>query len=801
MNEFVRLYLCEKPSQARDIARELGETRDKKTHIDCGSAVVTFAIGHLLAQVDPEGYDPSLKRWDITSLPIVPEKWKTAIKNSGKAQMKVIKDLLGKANEVVVATDADREGEMIAREILEYARYRGPVSRLWLSALDPESIRKALKKLKPGVETESLYHAALARSRADWLVGMNMTRASTLVAQASGVKGVVSVGRVQTPTLALVVRRDREIEGFRPVDYFEVVAAVSSDGHSFPMRYSPGEEKRILKVEDARAIAAAATGSDGPLRVKDEVKREPPPKLFSLSALQSAASARWGWAADKTLEVAQKLYEAYKLTTYPRTDCCFLPEEQEGDTQMIYANLRATILNHLPDVRPTIRKTVFNNSKITAHHAIIPTKARAKDSLDPDAAKLYRLIGASYAAALLPDYEYRSVKGELDAGGVTFTAKGNTPLKPGWKIAFHGGNVADGDAADTKLPPLKDGALAHVDSAEVESKRTKPPSRFTEGTLIEAMKSVAKYVENPAKKAKLKETSGIGTEATRAAIIKTIRTRGFVESQGKFLISTAKGRDLIAWLEKSLPSLADPGETAVWEDGLEEVESGKQSVDTFTLSIATRIGEYINVARGALPETHNMAAANSQMTPTEEKCPKSGEPVMEGQTIFTLPGFPGVRFAKEICSRQMSAADWVSVLSGEKKILSGFVSRKNGRKFDAALVWNDAKERAEFDFGDSGSGKASAPDPARQLAVKCPKSGKPAEDRGNYFAFPGYPGLRAWKEVSGRAMSAQEYAAILGGSPFALDGFTSKAGKKFDAKMVYDKTTNRISFDFGKKAA
>jgi DNA topoisomerase-3 len=280
-------------------------------------------------------------------------------------------------NAAAIATDADREGEMIARELLEDCNYSKRISRLWLSALDPESIRKALEKLKDGAETAPLYHAALARSRGDWLVGMNMTRFITLRCRNPKEKGVLSVGRVQTPTLALVVRRDREIESFKPRDYFEVISNVGTNGGTVLLRYAPKEDERIYDRAQAEEIAKNATGVAAPLKAEKERKTKSPPKLFSFAGFQMKTNAAYGWSADKALTIAQALYETYKVTTYPRTDCEFLPEEQIGDVPEILANLKTVdTFKELAIGEPVIRKTVFNTAKITAHHSIIPTKIK-----------------------------------------------------------------------------------------------------------------------------------------------------------------------------------------------------------------------------------------------------------------------------------------------------------------------------------------------------------------------------------------------------------------------------------------
>lgn len=780
----MRIFLCEKPSQARDIARELGQARDLKTYLEVGDDIVAFARGHLYELANPEDYDPAWEKWRLETLPIVPERFKLRKKQGTADLIRTIGGFLKRADEVVIATDADREGEMIAREILDEHRYTGRVRRLWLRALDPESIRKGLAAMQDGRTTEPLYHSARARSRADWLVGMNMSRAATVVERASGrAEGVVSVGRVQTPTLALVVRRDREIDNFRSRDYFQVVAVVRSGGAEFILRYAPDDTDRLYEKKDAELIAAAASDAEGPLRVVNERKKTAPPKLYSLSALQGAASAKWGWSAEKTLQIAQALYERHKLTTYPRTDCNYLPEEQAEDVPIILQMLKRGVMAHLPSWEPLIRKAVFDSAKITAHHAIVPTKQQyGTIALSDDEALLYKLICASYAAATMADYEYDTLTVELDAASVVFSARGNTPVKLGWKSAFGGVEAEDDGSAAVKLPALLDGAIGRILSCEVETKKTKPPARFTEGTLIEAMKSISRYVTDPAQKKRLREMSGIGTEATRAAILKVLRDRDYVVPQGKFLVSTAKGRALITWVEEKVPNLADPGETAEWEDALAGIEMGVESLENFIVRVSERVGDWVKVMGGRIIEDAVTARE------INVKCPRSGLPARETDYAYVFPGVAGIQFQKEFCGRKMSAEEWAQVLDGKGTELNGFYSKARKRRFAATLRWNESEQRAIFVF------ERGQEMPAKTIELVCPKSNEQVQDKGTYYFFPGYPGLKAWKEVLGRAMRAEEYAQVLQGNSPVFKGFRGK--RVFNAGLVFNEAACKMEFNF-----
>lgn len=607
----MRVYLCEKPSQARDIAAILGAGRKSDGFLAGDDVAVTWCYGHLFETAPPESYDPALKKWSLDTLPILPGQWKLELKSSAAKQFKAIKALVKRASTVVIATDADREGETIGREVLDACQWRGPVQRLWLSALDPASIRKALSQLLPGEKTAPLYAAGIARSRADWLVGMNLTRAYTLLHRNGSAEGVYSVGRVQTPTLRLLVDRDREIERFVPMPYWDLTAEVQNPSvpqpfktrWQVPERYADAEG-RCTNEPAARIVAQAMPRSSGRVELaQTERKYQPPPLPYDLSTLQQDCSRRFGMTAQATLDTAQRLYETYKATTYPRTDCQYLPTEQFGSAADVLAAVRrshwdrgigALIAN--ADLR--LRSRAWNDSKITAHHAIIPTAApvRVADMGDDDR-RVYDLVVRRYLAQFYPNFDYDQTRIEARFGEEVFVATGVTPVTTGWKSVFveaaEGDEPADGS---TPLPRLKQGDPLVCLSAQVEAKLTKPPPRYTEGTLLQAMKSVGSKIDDPALRKILKETSGIGTEATRAAIIETLVQRAYVKRQGKkkSLVSTAKGRQLIDVLPAPVK---DPATTALWEQALEEIAEGRASMGPFLERQASWVRQIVERAR------------------------------------------------------------------------------------------------------------------------------------------------------------------------------------------------------------
>lgn len=655
----MKLFLCEKPSQARDIAKVLGAGQKADGYIGGNGVAVTWCVGHLLEQAPPEYYDEGLKFWDIARLPIIPTEWRMEVKKEASKQFNIIAGLLKQATEVVVSTDADREGEVIGREVMQLCGYKGKVSRLWLSALDDASVKKALAKLLPGEKTLPLYHAGIARGRADWLAGMNLTMAYTAVyGTGGGKKGVVSVGRVQTPTLALIVARDREIENFKPKNYFEVVANWQTKGGALPTRWRPpvavvDDAGRCLDKKSAQMAADKVQGQTGHI-VKAETKpdKEPPPLLFSLSALQQEASRLYGVSVKDVLDAAQGLYETHKATSYPRTDCQFLPESQFADVGQVLsaiAGVDPAIAELTKRCDRGLRSRVWNDKKITAHHAIIPTANTAVDMSKMNALerKIYDLVRRRYIAQFLGDYEFMATIIEVVCMEETFRATGRTPVKPGWKLAIadeqqdakkRGKKQDDdtGEGEETPLPQVSINEQVRNIDAKLLEKKTKPPQRYTEGTLVKDMESIGKLVTDAKLKAVLKETAGIGTEATRANIIQNLFQREYIHLEGKkYLLSTDKGRNLIDILP---PTLTDPATTARWEQALESVADGAARMEDFMQLQARWITELIGKVKLEAKSRPARSPARSPSDGTSDArypCPSCQKPMR------LIPGVKG----------------------------------------------------------------------------------------------------------------------------------------------------------------
>lgn len=589
------VVIAEKPSMARAIREGLGQRASQYE--------ITNAIGHILEQAEPDEYLPDsipktakgTKVWRLEDLPIIPGQWiKHPKAGRGiKEQLQKIGKLLKTADTVINAGDPDREGQLLIDEILEHFCYRGRVLRVWLKALDRENVQKAFAALESNDKYRPLKDAAEARSQSDWLVGMNLTRCVTV---RSG--DLFSVGRVQTPTLALVVRRDLAIENFRPTDYFEVLAQCRHAQGSFLAKWSPQStdgpgfdpEGRLIDRKLADAVAAKAIGRGRIAKFEAKEQKQAAPLPFNLSTLQKVASSRFGMGAQAVLDTCQSLYEK-KITTYPRTDCRYLPEEQLGDAPKILQSLP------IPEsvralVNPRQKHAAWNNSKITAHNAIIPTGERAA-GLSEAEARLYDLIWKSYVALFLPEYRYKALSALVELGGEIWKATGRQDLDLGWK-KLYGKEVQSEeegeDESQAALPSMQTGDPIQGQGGQVQAKQTKPPARFTEGSLIDAMSNIHKFVTDAEARAKLKETSGLGTEATRASILETLFGRQYLQKKGKQLISTPKGRSLIAYLERSgLAEFADPATTARWEDLLSGVAAGRIPADRFVAAVTDTV--------------------------------------------------------------------------------------------------------------------------------------------------------------------------------------------------------------------
>ena len=604
----MRVLIAEKPKVGRELAGVLGVVRSAEGYIECrNDTCVTWCRGHLLGQAPPEAY-VSGERVEARDLPIVPEPWRLQARDSdSRKQLAVIKKLLEQADEVIHAGDADREGQLLVDEVLYALRWGGPTRRLWLSSLDDKSIRKALGKLRPNAEYRSLFEAALGRQRADWLIGFNASIAYSRNLQARGVGGAWSIGRVQTPTLALIVDREREIERFTTRQHFTVRADLAtSPGEAISALWQIPEDLLIdgllLDRAAANVLAERLPGTRAVVEkfVCKEHEREAQ-LPFNLSKLKQVANRRFGLSGQAVLNAAQELYEA-KAVTYPRTDCPYLPEEQHGDAREILDAIGAL---EIAGVDPHRKHSAWNTGKVEAHHAIIPTGRPVPESCSQAAQQVFSLIRDAYVRLFMPPERYETREAIFAfPEGERFRAYSRFTLKPGW-TGLGGTDDESGDdeekEASGRLPDLAVGEQLECAAAEVVAKDTKPPRYYTDGSLEGAMVGIHKLIADPKMKARLRETSGLGTDATRAAILETLIARGYVYRAKKQLRPTERGCALIDTLRKVLPELPDPVETALQEDALADIAVGKAPVAEFLKNSAAHAGEVVRVlTEGAL---------------------------------------------------------------------------------------------------------------------------------------------------------------------------------------------------------
>jgi DNA topoisomerase-3 len=610
-----------------------GPLSRKDGYIITGGGVITWAFGHILRQAEPAEYDEKYKKWRIEDLPIIPQTWNLLVVDSCRKQFAIIENLINQATEIVHAGDPDREGQLLIDEVLDYLHNEKPVHRILLNALDEKSIKKAIATLRENQDFYNLKQSALARARADWLIGMNLSRAYTLAAQRAGHRTTLPVGRVKTPTLALVVRRERELEAFKPLDYFTVKADFKHENGVFTAYWKPREEQPGLDSEGRLADGTVAKAlvekvksvKTGVVVLCDIAEKKDPQRLpLSLSSLQVMAGKKFGYDPQLVLDIAQTLYER-KLTTYPRSDCDFLPESQHSDGAIILENLCVNSQKELAawasEADRSIQSRAWNDKKITAHHAIIPTTEKCNfASLNDTQKNIYFLIAQSYIAQFFPVHVYSQTKVELDHGSETFTASGRVIVELGWKKIFAADSEDKEDKKDEDggmLPAMTKGDKADLLGVKADKKSTKPPVRFTAATLLAAMKEIHKYVKNPDLKKQLKDVAGIGTEATRATIIKELIDRRFLqeEKKKKYLIPTESAYLLI----DALPDeLTYPDSTALWESILHRMAEGSENLAVFLEQQAHFTSNLCNIAK-------------EQNIPLKEGhvCPQCGQGILQ----------------------------------------------------------------------------------------------------------------------------------------------------------------------------
>lgn len=730
------LVIAEKPSVGRDLAGALpGSFAKNEGYLESDTHVITWAVGHLVELAEPEDYDERFKRWRIADLPIVPEAFKLKPRDSkSRKQLKVVLDLLKREDvaEVINACDAGREGELIFAYLYEtYLRARGakpkPITRLWISSMTKQAIREGFEHLRPGEQMASLEAAARSRSEADWLVGMNATRAATIRGRA-WVGGVVSLGRVQTPTLAMIVAREREIQAFVPMPYWLVHAGFDA---GYEGLWFEGDETRILDGDRAEQIAAKIQGAEGTVtKVERKEASERSPLLYDLTSLQRDANRRFGFSAQRTLRAAQSLYEGRKAITYPRTSSRFL----SGDMVPLLKPTAATLqpvpvyteaaryvlmLETLPLAR------VVNDAKVDDHHAIIPTDVEHDlDGFSDDERRIFDLVARRFLAVFHPPARYARTTVVTEVEGESFRTRGKITLEAGWRGVYGheasgngkaGQNGKQGEAdegEEGELPALVEGQKVVCVAAENESKQTKPPPRYNEATLLQAMETAGKSIDDEELREAMKER-GLGTPATRAETIETLIRREYIERAGRELQPTPKGIQAITMLEAHPLTSAEL--TGDWEKRLGDIEHGRGDRDAFMREIEKFTRD--TVEKIAALDREKLRPERVELGPCPRCGAETGEIIRENSRAYGCTSWksreePGCGFViwKRVAGRTITPEIARQLLANGRtdEVISGFRSR-GGKPFRARLVLNPDGQ-IEFEF--PARSQAAQPAPA-----------------------------------------------------------------------------------------
>lgn len=615
------LVLAEKPSVGRDLAKVLKCNQNKGSYIEGNNYVVTWALGHLVGLQDPEDYDEKYKQWSMETLPMLPEPMKLVVlKKTAKQYHEVKKQLFrNDIDEIVIATDAGREGELVGRWILEKAGVKKPLKRLWISSQTDKAILEGFKNLKPGSEYKNLYKAAVCRAEADWIVGLNVTRALTCKYNAQ-----LSAGRVQSPTLAMIVQREDEIKNFVPKDYYTITAK----SKNFSLQWTDKNNNyRTFNEELAENVATRIKGSDAKVvDLTESLKKKYAPSLYDLTELQRDANRIWGYSAKQTLSIMQRLYENYKVLTYPRTDSKYISTDV---VQTIPERLKAIAIGEYKSLALDIlkngvkaNKSFVDNSKVTDHHAIIPTEEMPRlSNMNTEEKNIYDLVVRRFISVMLPPFEYIQTNITAEINGEKFVAKGKVIKSKGWKSVYDlDDEENEEEIKEQILPNISKGDNIKILSVSVDNGKTKPPARFNEGTLLSAMENPHKYIKVDSASAKtLGETGGLGTVATRADIIEKLFNSFVIEKRGKEIIPTSKGRQLIELVPADLKS---PLLTANWESRLEDISKGKSNDKEFINELKGYTKKLIDDVKGT-----ESKFVHDNVTGT--KCPNCGKKMLE----------------------------------------------------------------------------------------------------------------------------------------------------------------------------
>jgi DNA topoisomerase-3 len=838
------LIITEKPSVAGDIAKALGGFKKGKDYYENERYLISWAVGHLFELAVPASMKEQDK-WDMKKLPIMPIEFDLEPAEKMSGRVNVLRRLIRDKNvsEIINACDAGREGELIFRYITQYARTKKTIKRLWLQSMTPEAIRDAFSRLRSDADMQPLASAARSRNEADWLVGINATRAFTLRLSGGRGSSVTSLGRVQTPTLTIIVDRENKIKEFKPRELHEIigtfrpaVAGGEYAGRWFDEEFEKEESEvertkrllarlqlnlpnaeqrldsekgslwdehraapRLWHQEIAEAIHRKCSGKQGIVELEEKKPTtQAAPPLYDLTALQREANSRLGFSAKRTLQIAQALYERHKAITYPRTDSRALPEDYLPTVRSTLGKIDNPFARKVLDnnwVKPN--KRIFNNAKVGDHFAIIPTGAVPR-SLDNHERALFDMVTKRFVAVFSPPAQYENTTRITRVEGEPFKTEGKILVASGWLEVY--GREAAGDKAEENLPPVTQGERVETVRIEIKTEQTKPPVRYNEGTILSAMEGAGKLVEDEELRDAMKE-KGLGTPATRASIIETLISAHYLVRHGKELQPTAKAIQTITLLKNAVPELTSPELTGEWEFRLREIEHSRLTRDAFMRDIRELTNDIVGKAKHFHPDEH--------MPDTEPfgQCPKCGSPVIERFKSFTCTNEDcDFTIWKTIAGRLLSR-DEFETLVRDKQVgpLGGFRSRK-GKRFDAVLKLSD-EFKAEFDFGPNGQENGAAqPDFSNQEPLgTCPKCGGRVFEFGMSYVCENSVGpnktcdFRSGKVILQRSMDREQMKKLLTtGRTDLLERFISRKGRPFKAFLVLTDKKD-VGFEFEKR--
>ncbi|WP_258831239.1 DNA topoisomerase III [Peribacillus frigoritolerans] len=716
----MKLIIAEKPDQGSTLAAQF-KTKKQQGYIEImpnelfpDGAYVTWAVGHLCQLVSPETYHSKWKKWSMETLPMIPEKFQYEVTRQKAKQFNVVKTLLRKpeVDEIIHAGDAGREGELIVRNIVNLCNVNKPMKRLWISSLTPKAIYEGFQNLKSEEKTRPLYYEAYTRACADWVVGMNASRAYSILLKQRGVSDVFSAGRVQTPTLALIVKREMEIEQFKSEPFWEVFADFKMDGKKYQGKWQLNNDPRIKTKEMADKIAAFCKGKEAEIAEMDTERKEfQPPLLFNLSSLQATVNKIYKYSPKQTLDIVQSLYQK-GIVSYPRSDSNYVTEGEAETFPDILQKLSGfseyESLFPLPQPNIMNNKRFVNEKKVTDHYAIIPTEQVTDPKrLSAEERNIYdlvvrRLIAAHYEKAI---FDYTTIKTLVDKRA-EFISKGKQQIQEGWRKVIFQNNDKDDD--DIILPSVSKGDSGKVANIKVKEGKTQPPKRYTEGQLITLMKTAGKHLDNEELEKVLMKTEGLGTEATRAGIITMLKDRKYINVKKNQVFATDKGKVLITAIGEKI--LASPEMTAKWEQRLREIGEGKASAGGFMEAVKKMSAKIISDAvesseswdfQGLDTESIQRSGPKKRSSASVGSCKLCGSKIVDKGEFYGCVSYQKTKcnftISKKILNKKISQANIKKLLaSGETDMISGF--KKGEKTFDAILSWSDSEKKISFTF-------------------------------------------------------------------------------------------------------